>query len=121
MACRKRDVEAFNRVILFHDINKMSLQYNPSLTLHARTPSAQCFFFPLLVKTSSGPQNIVFLLLLLHASGAVDAEDLAVDPFSVLGGKEADHSCDVDGLADTVHGGPGGGVLNFTVSFLLVS
>ena len=50
-------------------------------------------------------------MCILHAGGAVDAEDLAVDPFSILGGEEADDAGDVDGLADAVHGGPGGGVL----------
>ena len=40
-----------------------------------------------------------------------DAEDLAVDPFTVLGRQEADHTGNVDGLADTVVWGPGGSVL----------
>lgn len=47
----------------------------------------------------------------LHACGAVDADDLAVDPLAVLRGEEADNAGDVDGLADAVHGGPSSGVL----------
>lgn len=47
----------------------------------------------------------------LHAGGTVDADDLAVDPLAVLRGEEADNTGDIDGLADTVHGGPGLGVL----------
>ena len=47
----------------------------------------------------------------LHACGAVDAEDLSVDPFTVLAGEEADDTGDVDGETDAGEGGPGGGVL----------
>lgn len=47
----------------------------------------------------------------LHASGTVNADDLAVDPLTILGGEEADDAGNVDGLADTLHGRPGLGVL----------
>lgn len=47
----------------------------------------------------------------LHAGGTVNANDLAVDPLTVLGGEEADNAGNVDGLADTLHGRPGLGVL----------
>jgi len=42
----------------------------------------------------------------LHASSAVNANDLAVDPVTVLRGKEADDAGDIDGLTDTVVGRP---------------
>jgi len=47
----------------------------------------------------------------LHAGGTVNANDLAVDPLTVLGGEEADDAGNVDGLANTLHGRPGLGVL----------
>lgn len=47
----------------------------------------------------------------LHARGAVDAEDLAVDPLAVLGGEEADDAGNVDGKTDAVERGPAGGEL----------
>lgn len=47
----------------------------------------------------------------LHAGGTVNANDLAVDPLTVLGGEEADDTGNVDWLADTGHWGPGGSVL----------
>lgn len=47
----------------------------------------------------------------LHASSAIDTDDLAVDPVTVTGGKEADDTGNVDGLTDTAVGGPCGGVL----------
>jgi len=40
----------------------------------------------------------------LHASGTVNADDLAVHPLAILRGEEADNPCNIDGLADTVHG-----------------
>lgn len=42
---------------------------------------------------------------------AVNANDLAVDPATVVGGQEADDTGNVDGETDTVEGRPGGGVL----------
>jgi hypothetical protein len=54
----------------------------------------------------------MYALCSLHASSAVNANDLAIDPLAVLGGKEANDTGNVDGLADTVHWGPGSGVLN---------
>ena len=42
----------------------------------------------------------------LHAGSAVNANDLAVDPVTVLRGKEADNTGDVDGLTNTVVGRP---------------
>jgi len=47
----------------------------------------------------------------LHASSAVDAEDLAVDPLAVLGCEEADDTGDIDGETDAVERGPCGGEL----------
>ena len=47
----------------------------------------------------------------LHAGGTVNANDLSVDPLTILGGEEADDTGNVDWLTDTVHWGPGGGVL----------
>ena len=47
----------------------------------------------------------------LHASGAVDADDLSVDPVTVLRCQEADDAGNVDGLTDTVVGRPCAGVL----------
>lgn len=38
----------------------------------------------------------------LHARGAVNAENLAVDPLTILRGEEADDAGDVDGETDTV-------------------
>ena len=46
-----------------------------------------------------------------HASRAVNAKDLAVDPLAVLGRQEAHHAGDVDGETDTVEGRPAGRVL----------
>lgn len=46
----------------------------------------------------------------LHASGTVNAEDLAVDPGAVLRSEEANNASDVDGQTDTVNWGPAGGV-----------
>lgn len=59
----------------------------------------------------------MYVLCFLHASSTIDAEHLAVDPFTVLGGEEADNAGDVDGLADAVHWGPGSGVLDFSLAF----
>jgi hypothetical protein len=47
----------------------------------------------------------------LHAGSTVNANDLSIDPLPVLGGEEADDASDIDGLADTVHWGPGSSVL----------
>jgi hypothetical protein len=47
----------------------------------------------------------------LHAGSAVNADDLSVDPVTILRGKEADNAGNVDGLTDTVVGGPCAGVL----------
>jgi hypothetical protein len=47
----------------------------------------------------------------LHASSAVNANDLSVDPVTVLGSKEADDAGDVYWLANTVVRGPCAGVL----------
>ena len=46
-----------------------------------------------------------------HASRAVNAKDLAVDPLAVLGRQEAHHAGDVDGETDAVEGRPAGRVL----------
>jgi hypothetical protein len=42
----------------------------------------------------------------LHASGTVDADNLSVDPVTVLGSKEADDAGDVYWLTNTVVRGP---------------
>jgi hypothetical protein len=47
----------------------------------------------------------------LHASSTVNADDLSVDPVTILGGKEADDAGDVYWLANTVVRGPCLGVL----------
>jgi len=47
----------------------------------------------------------------LHTSATVNADDLAVDPFAILGCEEADDAGDIDGQTDTADGRPGGGVL----------
>lgn len=39
---------------------------------------------------------------LLHASSAVDANDLSVDPLAVLTGEETYDSSDIDGQANAV-------------------
>jgi hypothetical protein len=57
----------------------------------------------------------------LHAGGAIDADDLAVDPLAVLGSEEANNAGNVDGLADALHGRPGLGVLVDLVVGELVS
>lgn len=51
-------------------------------------------------------------LRFLHASSAIDANDLAVDPLAVLGREEAHDAGNVDGETDAVEGRPGGGVLD---------
>lgn len=51
-------------------------------------------------------------LCFLHASGAIDANDLAVDPLAVLGREEANDAGNVDGETDAVEGRPGGSVLD---------
>ena len=48
---------------------------------------------------------------LLHHSVAVNADDLAVDPATVLGGEEGNDAGNVERLADAVERRPGGGVL----------
>ena len=48
---------------------------------------------------------------LSHASSAVDANDLAIDPLAVLGRQEAHDTSDIDGKADTVERRPAGSVL----------
>lgn len=50
----------------------------------------------------------------LHASCAIDAKHLAVDPLAVLGGKEADDAGNIDGETDAVERGPSGRVLYLT-------
>jgi hypothetical protein len=47
----------------------------------------------------------------LHASTAIDAKDLSIDPFSVLRRKEANGARNIERLADTVQGRPGTGIL----------
>lgn len=47
----------------------------------------------------------------LHASSTVDAEDLSVHPIAVLRREEANDAGNIKGLADTVVGRPGAGVL----------
>jgi hypothetical protein len=47
----------------------------------------------------------------LHASSAINADDLSVDPVTVLRSKEADDTGNVYWLADTVVRGPCAGVL----------
>jgi hypothetical protein len=47
----------------------------------------------------------------LHASSAINADDLSVDPVAVLRCQEADDAGNVDGLTDTVVGRPCAGVL----------
>ena len=47
----------------------------------------------------------------LHAGSAVNADNLSVDPVTVLRGEEADDAGNVDGLTDTVVGRPCAGVL----------
>jgi hypothetical protein len=54
---------------------------------------------------SSNRNNLI--MNALHASGTVNADDLAVDPLAVLGSEEADDAGNVDGLADALHGRPG--------------
>lgn len=49
--------------------------------------------------------------VILHARGTIDADDLAVDPFAVLGGEEADDAGNVDWLTHAVHWRPSSGVL----------
>jgi hypothetical protein len=47
----------------------------------------------------------------LHAGSAVNADDLSVDPVTVLRSEEADDTGNVDGLTDTVVRRPCAGVL----------
>ena len=47
----------------------------------------------------------------LHAGSAVNANDLAVYPVTILRSEESNDASDVDGLADALHGRPGLGVL----------
>lgn len=47
----------------------------------------------------------------LHTSSTVNANNLSVDPVTVLGGKEADDAGDIYWLANTVVGRPCAGVL----------
>lgn len=55
----------------------------------------------------------------LHASSAVNANDLAIDPLAVLRSEEADDAGDVDRLADTLHWRPSFGVLRRRSTFQL--
>jgi hypothetical protein len=55
--------------------------------------------------TSSGA------VLFLHHGVTVNANDLAVDPAAVLGGKEGNDAGNIEGLANAVERRPGGGVL----------
>jgi hypothetical protein len=47
----------------------------------------------------------------LHASSAVDADHLAVDPLAILGREEADDTGDIDRETDAVERRPASGVL----------
>lgn len=58
----------------------------------------------------------------LHAGSAVNANDLSVDPVTVLRGEEADDAGNVEGLTDTVVGRPCAGVLvDLVVAELIAS
>lgn len=57
----------------------------------------------------------------LHASGTVDAQNLAVDPFAILRGEEANDTSNVDRETDTVERRPASGVLKTKLAQLLVS
>lgn len=48
-------------------------------------------------------QHQIASMSCLHAGGTVNADDLSVDPFTVLGCEEADDAGDIDWLADTSH------------------
>jgi hypothetical protein len=48
--------------------------------------------------------TVRYIYKCLHASSAVNAQDLAVNPLAVLRRKEADHTCNVDGQADAMEG-----------------
>jgi len=60
-------------------------------------------------------------LIILHASGSVDADNLAVYPLTVLGGEEGNNAGNVDGLTNAVVWRPGLGVLVNLVVIHLVS
>ena len=47
----------------------------------------------------------------LHASGAINADDLAIDPLAILTGQEGGDAGNINGHADAVGGRPGGGIL----------
>jgi len=52
----------------------------------------------------------------LHAGGAIDADDLAVDPLAVLGSQEANDTGNVDGETDPVERRPASGILQMVSS-----
>lgn len=52
---------------------------------------------------------------LSHASSSINANHLSINPFSVLAGKEADNTRDVDGKTNTVERTPGGSVLKINL------
>ncbi len=88
----------------------MQLLKNPNPDDYPHGPHVLCF----LRSSSRTTQSRLFCSKksrLLHAGGAVDADDFAVDPLAVLAGQESGDAGDVDGHTHTVHGGPGGGVL----------
>lgn len=58
-----------------------------------------------------GEESEAEKLVHLHASSAIDANDFAVDPLTILGGQEGGDTGNINGHTDTVHGGPGGRVL----------
>lgn len=47
----------------------------------------------------------------LHACGAINAENLSIDPLAILRSEERDNAGDIEGLTDTPQGRPGGGIL----------
>jgi len=58
----------------------------------------------------------------LHACGTVNANDLSVDPFTILGGEETNNAGNVNGLTDTIVWRPRSGVnINLVVVHLLSS
>lgn len=46
--------------------------------------------------------NPLWFLNILHAGGAINTDDLAIDPLAVLRGEEADDTGNVDREANTV-------------------
>jgi len=70
-------------------------------------------------KTQTG--IITKFICKLHASSAINAQNLSVDPFAILAGKEAHNTSNINWETDSVERRPSGGVLIDTIIGQLLS